>query len=374
MAIRSLAVLLAAALLSVTLAAAPARAAEEITDADRGLPPGYHEQVLELPGNPKRPVELQVTLLTPDGPGPFPLAILNHGVGAHGERPSEETRYRISFSAFYFLARGYAVAMPMLRGFAGSGGSPNFYGCDYERVGVENAKDIRAVIDDTARRPDIDATRIIVSGQSFGGWNSLALGSLGVPNVKGLVVFAGGVRTSDCDNVDNSLIVAAGLFGARTAIPSIWFYGDNDSLFPPSTWRGMHRRYTAAGGHAELVGFGDFRDDAHYMLNYRHGLEIWVPKVDAFLEKIGLPNKVVYPQYMPTAYPRPSRYAAIDDADSVPFLSIPNQAYYRRFLTKPLPRALAISPNGSAGSSDDGFDPIAAALKRCGKTGVDCQR
>jgi len=74
---------------------------------------------------------------------------------------------------------------------------------------------------------------------------------------------------------DVSLIAAAGYFGAHTKVPSIWFYGDNDQLFPVATWRGMYERYTKAGGHAELVAYGAFMTDSHQMLSFPEGLPIW---------------------------------------------------------------------------------------------------
>jgi dienelactone hydrolase len=371
MALRPLLFWIFAALAPLTATAVFAQA-QEIAISEGGLPTGFREEVLTLPGDARRLVALQVTLLTPDGSGPFPLAVLNHG--ASGEQPpSDMPRYRNTFSAFYFLSRGYAVAMPMMRGFAGSEGTPNFHGCDYERSGLEDARDIRAVIDGLSHRPDIDTARIVVGGQSFGGWNTLALGALGAPNVKGLVVFAGGMTASNCADTDQSLIATARLFGGRTRTPSIWFYGDNDRLFAPATWRAMYARYNAAGGKAELVAFGRFRDDAHQMLSYRNGLEIWTPKVDAFLGQIGLPHAAVYPQYLPTAYPPPTAYAAIGDVDAVPYLSPANQDNYRKFLARPLPRAVAISANGAIASADNGFDPIARVMKACARFSPACQ-
>jgi hypothetical protein len=69
-----------------------------------------HEQVFSIPGDPARPVALEATLLMADGPGPFPLAVMNHG--ANGKvRASLTTRYRTTFSAYYFLSRGYAVIL-----------------------------------------------------------------------------------------------------------------------------------------------------------------------------------------------------------------------------------------------------------------------
>jgi len=71
-----------------------------------------------------------------------------------------------------------------------------------------------------------------------------------------------------CPSSESTLANAAGHYGARTTIPSLWFYGDNDALFPVHTWRTMHDYYTAAGGPAELVAYGKFMEDSHSVLNY----------------------------------------------------------------------------------------------------------
>jgi hypothetical protein len=56
------------------------RAAPEPRSDATALPPlPMNEQVLNLPGDPARPVTLQVTLFMPYGAGPFPLAVVNHG-------------------------------------------------------------------------------------------------------------------------------------------------------------------------------------------------------------------------------------------------------------------------------------------------------
>jgi predicted acyl esterase len=102
-----------------------------------------NERVLSVLGDAENPVRLMVTVLTPDGPGPFPLAVLNHGA-AGTSRPDLEPRYYQTFAAYYFLSRGYAVVLPMMRGFAGSEGQQIYNGCNQKDVGIANAKDIRA--------------------------------------------------------------------------------------------------------------------------------------------------------------------------------------------------------------------------------------
>ncbi|WP_186143710.1 dienelactone hydrolase family protein [Burkholderia gladioli] len=219
-------------------------------DADNLKEPGVlprHEQVIEIPSADGESIMLQATLDIPDGPGPFPLVVMNHG--ATGDvPPSEQPRYHLTFAAYYFLSRGYAVVLPMMRGYAGSQGHLEHHGCDYAATGIEDAQDIKAVIDYIKTRPEIDGSQIVVAGQSFGGWNTLALGTMDVPGVRGLVSFAGGMDESDCLFSSHAMIRAAGEFGAHSKFPSIWFFGDNDKVFPRETWHAAYERYVSAGG------------------------------------------------------------------------------------------------------------------------------
>ena len=330
---------------------------------DVSIAPGasMNEQVLQVPGDPQRPAMLQVTVLSPDGPGPFPLAVMNHGA-AGTQHPDLEPRYRFTFSAYYFLSRGYAVALPMMREFSGSEGRQVLDGCNQEEVGLGNAKDIRAVVDFMSAQPYVDSKQIVVAGQSFGGWNALAFGSLHHPSVKGLINFAGGANISSCGSTLTALARATEHFGIQTVIPSIWFYGDNDAKFAPPVWHAMFDRYTAAGGHAELVAYGRFMTDSHNMLGFPEGLQIWAPKVDAFLNKVGMPSKITHPEYLPMNFPPATNFAAIDDVDAVPYLTDVGRNTYRKFLSDPMPKVFVFSPTGLAASFNGGFDPLGRAL------------
>ncbi len=304
--------------LMLLFAGAPQAFAEPETAESALVPDGpLHEQVLKIAGNPENPVMLEVTLYTPPGSGPFPLAVMNHGA-TEASANNRGTRYRFTLSAYYFLSRGYAVALPMMRGFSGSGGSLVHHGCDLAATGLDNAHDIRAVIRRLTSMPNIDGSRAVAAGQSFGGWNTLALGTLEGSGVRGLINFNGGVRMSDCSTQDASLIASAGYFGAHTPLPSIWFYGDNDQLFPVPTWRGMYDRYTRAGGHAELVEVGVFMTNSHQLLSFPEGLPLWTPKVDGFLKRIGFPGKLLFPEYLPKPFPPATNFARIDDVNAVP--------------------------------------------------------
>src|ERR1700677_218692 len=332
--------------------------------ADVPLDPSLNERVLSVPGDPARPVMLQVTTFTPDGPGPFPLAILNHG--KETGKPSEEPRYRSAYIARYFLSRGYAVALPMMRGFAGSGGVFDPHGCDVATDGLDQAHDIAAVIDYMTRQPNIDATRIIVSGQSFGGWNTLAFATLGYPNVKGVLNFAGGIRAPTCPDWETDLISVAGAYGARTHIPSLWFYGDNDSHFPSPLFHAMYAEYQKNGGPATLIDYGPFQSDSHNMLGAMEGFPLWMPKVDQFLTSLGLPGTLVAARYLPAPFPPPSHFADIENVQAVPYLDDKGRAIYREFLGKPFPRVFILAPT-MAQYFYGGYDPLTRGMEACRK-------
>jgi dienelactone hydrolase len=349
---------------------APAAAAED----PHNLPPApLNETVLSVPVDRSPPVRLQVTIYMPSRGGPFPLAIVNHG-SSHD--PANAPRVADEFIPYYFLSRGYAVAMPMMRGYAGSGGYLRPHGCDVTALGLDAAHDIRKVLDVVKQQPGIDASRIVMAGKSMGGWNTLVFGSLppaDVSDIKGLLDFAGGVKEGDCETPDASLVSAAAQLGAHTRLPSIWFYGDNDQIFSTSTWRQMVAQYTAAGGRAELVDYGAFQKDAHAMTASGAGLPLWVPKADTFLRSIGMPGTEIYPEYLPGHAPTTTAYANLNDLNAIPYLSDDEkEKLYRGFLAAPLPRAIAIGMSSGSWASG-GFDPAHSALTHCWQTAQYCQ-
>ncbi len=355
-----------------------ARAQQEPPPNPLLLPPvPTHEQVVHLSGDADRPVDLITTLYLPEGTGPFPLAVINHGANGTREKPADMKRHRFTYLAYYFLSRGYAVALPMMRGYAGSGGSQSFHHCDLDEVALANGRDIAGAIGALGSDPRIDATRIVVAGQSFGGWNTLGLGATFTPsqNVRGLVNFSGGLNSSGCPggNGVDALIRGAARMGAASTLPSLWFYGENDSLFATDTWRAMYQAYKDQGGHATLVDTGPFMNDSHQLLSHPESFSIWVPRLDAFLARIGLPSAEVQPAYMPVPVPPPTHFAAIDDVNAVPWVSDAGRAAYRTYLTRPTPRAFLVASSGGFAAAVTGFDPLGRALADCARAHLTCR-
>jgi dienelactone hydrolase len=243
-----------------------------------------------------------------------------------------------------------------------------------ESNGYVQAEDAKAVLDHVVTQPWADKGSILVMGQSHGGWTTLAFGTLDYPGVRGLVNFAGGLRQDACAGWQAALARAAGPYGRATRVPSIWFYGDNDSYFAPTTFRPVFESYVAAGGKAELVAFGEFSGDAHTMFGSRAGEAIWQPRVQAFMQSIGLPTEVRFPALATVrtlAVPASTSFAALQDVEAIPFMRPSGREGYRAFLTKSFPRAFALSPSGAWGWAEMGDDPLERALANCNKTAKD---
>lgn len=353
---RHLAAALALAALWAT--AVPARAQD--LDARLG------EAVLMLPSGGFTEPELEVTVYRPPGDGPFPVLVINHGRASGNAKL--QPRYRPSLAAREFVQRGWAVVVPMRQGFSQSGGSEISAGCNVHSNGLQQARSVRRTLDWLGSQPWADVSRNVVLGQSHGGLTTLAYGTAPHPGTRLLVNFAGGLRQESCTAWQQNLVRAIGDYGAEIKLPSIWFYGDNDSYFPPFVWRGAHERYTQAGGRADLVAFGNFGSDAHSLFGSRAGVPIWLPKVLAALDNAGLPTQLVHAMPVAPDLPVPpaSGFAAVTDLDRVPLRTDRARAGYQAWLAAESPRAFAIHPTqGSWASAWGGERPIARALANC---------
>jgi dienelactone hydrolase len=346
--------------------AVPFAATAQDLDASLG------ETIISVPKKGLFTVDLETTVFKAEGDGPFPLVVISHGK-AMGD-PRFQNRYRPTIAARYFLERGYIVVVPMRQGFSKSGGSYIGGGCNVESNGLVQATDLKAVLDYFTSLPYVDKSQILLVGQSHGGWTTLATGTLNYPGVKGLVNFAGGLKQETCPGWEGTLARAAGSYGKSTSVPSLWFYGDNDSYFSPLTWKSMHEQYTGNGGKARMVAFGPFASDSHTLFGARRGVPIWQPELEKFLVEVALPSSRVsaFAKYgrvdvMPA--PPKTDFAAIDDAGKIPYVRDTGRVGYEKFLLQPMPRAFALAPNGSWGWAEGGDDPLKRALGNCNARG-----
>lgn len=331
------------------------------------LDAALNEQVLRIPFNRQgETIELETTVFRPPGAGPFPLVIMNHG--KQPGNPHLQRRDRFLSLSREFVKRGYAVMVPMRKGFSKSTGVYADYGCNMTGNGYLQAADLQSALEYAQQQSWVDRERIVVAGQSYGGLATMAFGTRQFPGVKGLINFAGGLRT-DSGNCpwQDALVNAFADYGARSSIPSLWFYGQNDSYFNHDLAMRLHNAYLAAGGNARLVAYGAFKQDAHSMVGSRDGIKVWWPETENFLRSIGMPTAEIVALPEEPRIPR-SDFAALDNIDAIPYLKDRGREAYRAFLGKTFPRAFAVGPNGAWSWAEDGDDPVQRVLASCQKS------
>ncbi|WP_433703913.1 dienelactone hydrolase family protein [Paraburkholderia sacchari] len=334
-----------------------------------------NQQIIHIPvaGDPS--VTLETTVYRPDGPGPFPMVVFNHGK-IQGDPRVQPRSDPMSF-AREFVRRGYVVVAPNRRGFAGSGGDYQQDGCDVASNGMGQAADVAATVDYMTKQPYVDASHIVVAGTSHGGLATMAYGTEAAHGVRALINFSGGLRQDACTGWQNNLTEAFGDYGAKARVASLWLYGDNDSVWTSDLVTRMFAAFRTAqlgeaqpGAGAQLVDFGSYKNDAHRLVGDRDGVQVWWPKVEAFLANQGMPTAVEYRVATQSA-PRATGYASIDSVSAVPFLDQAGRDGYRNFLKQYPSRAFAVSDSGAWSWAEGGDNPMAVAIANCQKHSSD---
>jgi dienelactone hydrolase len=328
------------------------------------LPSNLNEQVVSIPIPGTNGEALETTIFKPDGNGPFPLIVFNHGK-ERGD-PRLQSRSRPLPFAREFVRRGYVVVAPNRRGFAQSSGTYVEHGCDVADNGLVQAQDVATTIDFMTRQPYVDGSRIVVAGASHGGLTTIAYGQKPQPGVRGLLNFAGGLRQDACPAWKENLTHAFATYGDKVRLPSLWFYGENDSFWSPGLVAQMYGAYVHGGAHAQLVDFGVYKDNAHRIVGDRDGVAVWWPHAQQFLAQIGMPTAVRY-RVDDTPMPRPTGYATIDAVNAVPFVNESGREGYEAFLKQYPSRAFAVSDSGAWSWAEGGDDPVSVALDNCQK-------
>jgi len=75
----------------------------------------------------------------------------------------------------------------------------------------------------------------------------MALAARRPPGLLAVINFAGGLRHKGSCTYEPALISTFAGFGARSGVPTLWLYAQNDSLFGPSLVTMMHQAYVQAG-------------------------------------------------------------------------------------------------------------------------------
>ena len=241
----------------------------------------------------------------PVGNGPFPLVVMNHGVALDQRERSFFPLVEFRDAAMWFAKRGYMVVAPA-GGYGGAalddpgqGIYSLFYskigGCDnpnFRDAGFAAAMMDKWIIDYMTEQKLIVPDKVMVVGQSAGGWGALALSSQNIPGVRAIIAFAAG-RGGHVDGKPNNncapdrLVAATAELGRTARTPTLWIYTENDTFFGPALSKRMHDAYTAAGGNAEYHLLPSFGSDGHFLIDSPDAVPLWAPLVGPFLDKNG---------------------------------------------------------------------------------------
>ena len=238
---------------------------------------------------------MRTTVLRPPGDGPFPLLIMNHGTTMSAPQRADFPMLEFEAAALWFVNQGFAVAAPQRTGHGETGGL--FFEsqrlCEvahFQAAGLAAAGNILATINYMLTQPFVEQSKVVVLGQSAGGWSSLALASLNPPMVRAVIDFVGG-RGGHFEGKPNNncqpdhLVEAAGKFGSTARIPTLWIYLENDTFFGPALSKRMVAAWRAAGGAAEYHLLPSFGEDGHFFIHHPDAVPIWAPIVKEFLAR-----------------------------------------------------------------------------------------
>lgn len=230
-----------------------------------------------------RPIMLEGTFYPPSGPGPAPLAILTHGSDAGR---NQLRSWSFSTEAHWLRDNGFAVLVLMRRGRGSSeglNGEENFGRAhdgsliDVSAGVAEAVEDLDAAIAYGRTLPGVKPGKVLLAGQSRGGFLAMHYAGLKPGEVMGVVNFCGGWYPYG--PVTTPYYANAGR-GAGAAIKQLWLYADNDRLYREALIREYQQAFAAAGGNARFELLHGVPGDGHLLRLYP---ERWRAVADEFL-------------------------------------------------------------------------------------------
>jgi len=242
-----------------------------------------------------KPVRLEAVIFRPAGPGPFPLAVINHGSTGSGVNPRLFTETWFSTDLADFLnARGWIVAFPQRRGRGKSDGlydegfaenRARGYTGDVETTlrGADRALgDIDAAIAVLRRRPDVAPAPVLIGGVSRGGVLSIAYAGQHPRQVAGVINFVGGWLSEGhptASTVNHQLFER----GATYQRPTIWLYGQNDRFYSIAHSRDNFTAFEKAGGQGKFLEFDMPAGQGHFVIGRPN---LWSGPLDSYLSSL----------------------------------------------------------------------------------------
>lgn len=219
---------------------------------------------------------LQGYLYIPNGAGPFPAILWNHGSERHpGSQP---------VLAGFYLSHGFIFFVPHRRGQGRSAGRyimdeiRESRGADVVAAQERASLDVAAALSWLRDRPEVDPKKVVISGCSFGGIQTiLAAGRFS--DVRAFVAFAPGAMSWSDRRIQELLERAL----RKSTAPVLILQAHNDYNLGPSIVLG--KVAAASGGRSTVYpDFGTSAQDGHWRFaTTQPGIDIWGSDVLAFI-------------------------------------------------------------------------------------------
>lgn len=353
---------------------AGAQTVQQTPSAPSALDMDTREAVLRIPASAQNAFgksttgDIIVTTYRPEGAGPFPLVIISHGRST--ETRAQYPRQRYESAARFFVRKGFAVAVPLRLGYgetAALGDPEDSVSCTaprYDAALAAAAEQLAVVVQHMQQQPDIDASRLVLIGQSVGGATTVAAASTPLPGLMAAINFAGGhggdPKTHPgeaCSSATMTRLMRS--FGSTAKVPMLWVYTENDQYFSPQNSRAWAQAYASGGAQLDYRLLPAFGADGHTL--FTRGNDLWQPLVDAYLKPFGfdLPGVLVPPDAARSSAP-----PTLSAASPPPSLNTKGQQDYAKYLTQPAPKAFALGGGDQWGWAF-GDDALSRAVANC---------
>jgi dienelactone hydrolase len=237
---------------------------------------------------PSGKLQIEAYVFKPQGKGPFPVVIYNHG-----SRPGHERAERpFEYVGILLASSGYFVVVPERRGYGKSEGTPfseeigDDRGPRYVARLQQEADDVIAAAEFAKTLPDADGSRICVMGWSFGGIVSVLAASRS-DVFKAVVDQAGGALSWDgSPALQDALKQAAG----KIRMPLLGMVAENDRT--TRSVKVVVEEAKKHGSRAALIVYPAFKPQQNpggvapgHMIFSAQGGQIWERDLKEFLEK-----------------------------------------------------------------------------------------
>lgn len=241
-----------------------------------------------------------VTSFRPQGIGPFPWLVLSHGTATTLEANLAKGRYRPLNPVREWVRRGYAVFVPMRRGYGAKEGQHlgDAYGScsrpDFRRAGEGAALDLLATVEWAKAQRDLDPKRWLLAGQSAGGFASIYTASKRPEGLVAVLAFSSG-RGGDPDKRpgepcgSDKMAELYASIAPSIAVPVLWFYARNDEFIGERVQKLWFDSFRSGGGRGELVVIPHFRPArGHGVFPAQSGTPFWTEAVVGFFRSQGI--------------------------------------------------------------------------------------